>query len=72
MWFYYESDNILPHPEGGIPILDQFMEFLSLNDDNFVVDEKLVDASISTDMTGTEMEITEANEEDEQLPTQHV
>ena len=27
--FYYESDNILPHPEGGIPILDKSVEYSS-------------------------------------------
>jgi len=48
------------------------MEFPSLNDDNSVVDEKLVDETISRDMTGTKMARTETNEEDEQLPTQHV
>ena len=54
--FYYESDNILPHPEGGIAILDQSMEFPSLNDEklvdddnSIVADEELVDASISTE-----------------------
>ena len=61
--FYYESDNKLPHPEGGIPILDQSVEFPSLND------EKLVNASVSTE-TMTEMERDEPDEEDEKLPTQ--
>jgi len=46
------------------------MEFPSLDDDNSDSDEKLVDASVSTDMTGTEMARTKTNEEDEQLPTQ--
>jgi len=74
--FYYESNNILPHPKGGIPIFDQSMEFPSLNDeklvddDNFVVaDEELVDVSVSTE-TMTEMARTEPDEEDEQLPKQ--
>ena len=77
--FYYESNNILPHPEGGIPILDQSVEFLSLNDeklidDNSVVaDEELVDASVSTEKM-IEMARIEPDEEDEQLleqlPTQ--
>ena len=71
--FYYESDNILPHLEGGIPILDQFVEFPFLNDeklvddDNFIVTvEELVDASVST-KTMTKMSRTEIDEEDEQL-----
>ena len=55
------------------------MEFPSLNDDNSTIDEKLVDTSVSRDMTGTkmrtklegtEMARIETNEEDEQLPTQ--
>ena len=64
--FYYESDNILPHLEGGIPILDQSVDFPSLNDEKLVVvdddnsivaDVELVNASVSTE-TITEMEIT--------------
>ena len=29
--FYYEWDNDLPHPEGGIQILDQSVDFPSIN-----------------------------------------
>ena len=28
--FYYELENDFPHPEGGIPILDHPMDFLSI------------------------------------------
>ena len=29
--FYYEWDNELPHPKGGIQILDQSVDFPSIN-----------------------------------------
>ena len=53
------------------------IDFPSLSDDNSTIDEKLVDASVSIDMTGTKMETkltgtkmakTDKNEEDKQLP----
>ena len=72
--FYYESDNIIPHPEEGIHILEQSMDFPSLNDeklvqkDNYVVAyNELVDASVSME-TMTEVARTEPYEEDEKLP----
>ena len=67
-----------PILKGGIPILDQSVEFPSLNDeklvlvdddDSIVADEELVDTSVST-KTMTKMARTEPDEEDEQLPEQ--
>ena len=50
--FYYEWDNDLPHPEGGIQILDQFMDFPSINFPYLSTpenEEKLVDNNDSVE-----------------------
>ena len=50
--FYYEWDNELPHPEGGIQILDQSVDFPSINFPYVSTaenDEKLVDNNDSVE-----------------------
>ena len=50
--FYYEWDNDLPHPEGGIHILDQSVDFPSTTPENETTsksEEKLVDNNVFDD-----------------------
>jgi hypothetical protein len=50
--FYYEWDNDLPHPKGGIHILDQSMDFPSTTLENETTsknEEKLVDSNVFDD-----------------------
>jgi hypothetical protein len=50
--FYYEWDNDLPHPEGGIHILDQSVDFPSTTPENEITsknEEKIVDSNVFDD-----------------------
>ena len=61
---YYEWDNELPHPEGGIQILDQFVYFPSidspyvsspenegkLDDNNDYVEEEIIENNAESEI----------------------
>jgi len=46
--FYFEPNNDVPHTEGGVPILDQYVVFLSLTHEDVYVEENLEDSVVST------------------------
>lgn len=47
--FYYECDNDIPHPKGGISILDHYVDFPSINFPSSIENEENLDDKVSID-----------------------
>lgn len=46
--FYFAFNNVVPHTEGGVPILNQSMVLPSLTHENVIAEENLDDSNVST------------------------